>query len=50
MGPGKRADTMPINSPDAVSSRRGFGFEVYVADALRVKFDLIFVIRRKVIH
>jgi len=50
MGPGKRADTMPINSPDAVCSRRGFVFKVYVAKALRVKFDLIFVIRRKVIH
>src|SRR5882724_2435768 len=50
MGPGKGADTMPINSPDAVCSRRGFVFEVYIADALRVKFELILVIRRKVIH
>jgi hypothetical protein len=41
---------MPTHSPDAVGSRRGFVFEVYVADALRVKFDLIFMIRRKVIH
>ena len=47
MRPGKRADTMPINLPDAIGSGRGFVFEVYVTDALCVKFDLIFMIRRK---